>query len=175
MPPSWMILASIHSLYPSLDPLFLSLIGATSSTIGRYVLTYIGHISRKFISEDRKTSLESIRIYLENKKFRYLIISLIFSLTPLPSNMLFISAGIMKSRNWGLFCGFWIGRCITYFIMIYFSHIIFKPFIEIFSSQLLGVLLIDLFGVLSIILFACIDWQKLLIEKKIRFIKPKLK
>lgn len=175
MPPSWMILSSIHSLYPMLDPLFLSIIGATGSTMGRYALTYLGYISRRFISEDRKTSLEIIRKYLENRRYAYIIISFIFALTPLPSNMLFIAIGMMKSKTIGLFFGFWVGRFISYFILIYFSHIIFKPFTEIFSSQLVGVLLLDLSGIFSIVLFASVDWQKLIFERKIQFIKPKLK
>lgn len=175
MPPSWMILSSIHVLDPTLDPLYLSIIGATGSTAGRYILTYIGHISRRFISEDRRTNLENIRKYIENRKYAYIIVSFIFALTPLPSNMLFIAIGIMKSKTIGLFFGFWLGRFISYFILIYYSHRVFKPFIEIFSSQLVGILVLDLFGLFSIVLFALIDWQKLIIERKFHFIKPKLK
>lgn len=175
MPPSWLILSSIYILDPTLDPLYLSIIGATGSTAGRYALTYVGNISRRFISEDRKMSLEVIRKYLERRKYAYIIISFIFALTPLPSNMLFIAIGIMKSKTIGLFVGFWIGRCISYIILIYYSHLIFKPFIDIFSSQLVGVLLLDLCGLFSIVLLASVDWQKLIVEKKIHFIKPKLK
>ena len=38
MPPTWIILSSFYVFDPSLDPILLSIVGATGATIGRFIL-----------------------------------------------------------------------------------------------------------------------------------------
>lgn len=172
MPPSWLVLASFYVAYPSFDPLYLSLIGATGATAGRFLLTYIGSAGRRFIGEQRKTSLDAIRNYLKDKKYGYFLVSFLFAIGPLPSNILFITYGIIKARTIGMFAGFWLGRVIAYFVMISVSTVVFRPFIDIFTNELYGIIFVDVLGILSIIIFASVDWQKLIVERKLVFIRP---
>ncbi|GAG74914.1 unnamed protein product, partial [marine sediment metagenome] len=48
MPPSWIVLTSFYLLDPNLNILILSIVGATGSTIGRYLLKklvdYLGNL-----------------------------------------------------------------------------------------------------------------------------------
>lgn len=174
MPPSWIVLTSFYLLDPTLNILLLSVVGATGSTIGRYFLKKISGLFRKFVGEEQKSNLDIIGDYLNRKKFGYVIASFLFGATPLPSNMLFITYGLMRAKNIGIYIGFWFGRVLSYIVMIYFGNAVLKPFLEIFEDRLLGILLVDLVGIVVIIFFASINWSLLITQRKLKFTKPKL-
>ena len=174
MPPSWIVLTSFYLLDPNLNVVFLAIVGATGATIGRYFLKKISGMFRKFAGEEQKSNLDIIGSYLNQKKYGYIIASFLFAATPLPSNMLFITYGLMRAKSIGIYVGFWFGRVISYIIMIYFGNAVLKPFLEIFEDRLTGILLIDGVGIGIIILFASINWTILITERKIKFMKPKI-
>jgi hypothetical protein len=174
MPPSWIVLTSFYLLDPSLNILFLAMVGATGATIGRYFLKRISSIFRRFVGEEQKSNLDIIGNYLNKKRYGYLITSFLFAATPLPSNMLFITYGLMRAKSFGIYVGFWFGRVVSYIIMIHFGNAVLTPFLEIFEDRLTGILLIDGIGICVIILFASINWTLLITERKIKFVKPKI-
>jgi hypothetical protein len=174
MPPSWIVLTSFYLIDPSLNVIFLAMVGATGATIGRFFLKKISGIFRKFVGDEQKSNLDIIGNYLNQKKFGYLIASFLFGATPLPSNMLFITYGLMRAKSIGIYFGFWFGRTLSYIVMIYFGNAVLQPFLEIFEDRLTGILLIDGVGVGVIILFASINWTVLITQRKIKFVKPKV-
>jgi len=174
MPPSWIILTSFYLLDPSLNVILLAIVGATGATIGRFFLKQISGYFRKFIAEEQKSNLDIIGDYLNNKKYGYVIASFLFGATPLPSNMLFITYGLMRAKSIGIYIGFWFGRIVSYIIMIYFGNAVLTPFLEIFEDRLTGILLIDGVGIGVIVIFASINWTVLITQRKIKFVKPKL-
>lgn len=174
MPPSWIILTSFYLLDPSLNVILLAVVGATGATIGRFFLKKLSGYFRKFVAEEQKSNLDIIGNYLNNKKYGYVIASFLFGATPLPSNMLFITYGLMRAKSIGIYIGFWFGRIISYIVMIYFGNAVLAPFLEIFEDRLTGILLIDGVGIGVVILFASINWTVLITQRKIKFVKPKL-
>jgi uncharacterized membrane protein YdjX (TVP38/TMEM64 family) len=174
MPPSWIVLTSFYLLDPTLNIILLAVVGATGATIGRFFLKKISGLFRKFVGEEQKSNLDMIGSYLNKKKHGYLIASFLFGATPLPSNILFITYGLMRAKSASIYVGFWIGRTISYIIMIYFGNAVLTPFLEIFEDRLTGILLIDGIGIGLIVLFACINWTVLLTQRKIKFVKPKI-
>ena len=174
MPPSWLVLTSFYLLDPTLNILLLAVVGATGATIGRFFLKRISGLFRKFVGEEQKSNLDMIGSYLNKKKHGYLIASFLFGATPLPSNILFITYGLMRAKSVGIYVGFWFGRTISYIIMIYFGNTVLTPFLEMFEDRLTGILLIDGIGIILIILFACVNWTVLLTQRKIKFVKPKI-
>ncbi len=174
MPPSWIVLTSFYLLDPTLNIILLAVVGATGATIGRFFLKKISGLFRKFVGEEQKSNLDMIGSYLNKKKHGYLIASFLFGATPLPSNILFITYGLMRAKSVGIYVGFWIGRSISYIIMIYFGNTVLTPFLEMFEDRLTGILLIDGVGIILIILFACVNWTVLLTQRKIKFVKPKI-
>ncbi len=174
MPPSWIILTSFYLLDPSLNVILLAVVGATGATIGRFFLKKLSGYFRRFVAEEQKSNLDIIGNYLNNKKYGYVIASFLFGATPLPSNMLFITYGLMRAKSIGIYVGFWFGRIISYMIMIYFGNAVISPFLEIFEDRLTGILLIDGVGIGVVVLFASINWTILITQRKIKFVKPKL-
>ena len=174
MPPTWIILSSFFVLDQSFDPITLSLIGATGATIGRFLLKVVSGYFRSVVGNQQKTNLDSIGNFLNRKRFGYIISSFLFAATPLPSNMLFIAYGLMRAKSFGLYLGFWLGRVISYYIMISISKIVLTPFIELFEDRYIGILVADILGISVVIFFTCIDWNLLLISRKFKLVKPRL-
>ena len=174
MPPSWIILTSFYLLDPTLNVVLLAMVGATGATIGRFFLKRISGLFRKFVGAEQKSNLDMIGDYLNKKKYGYLIASFLFGATPLPSNVLFITYGLMRAKSVSIYIGFWVGRTISYILMIYFGNAVLTPFLEIFEDRLTGILLIDGVGIGLIILFASINWTVLITQRKIKFVKPKI-
>jgi hypothetical protein len=174
MPPSWIVLTSFYLLDPNLNVFLLAVVGATGATIGRYFLKKISGLFRKFVGEEQKSNLDIIGDYLNRKKYGYVIASFLFGATPLPSNMLFITYGLMRAKSVGIYIGFWFGRMVSYIVMIYFGNAVLRPFLEIFEDRLTGILLIDGAGIGLIVVFASINWTVLITERKIKFVKPKI-
>jgi membrane protein DedA with SNARE-associated domain len=174
MPPTWIILASFYAIDASYDPLVLALVGATGATIGRFILKQVSTKFRKFIQKEQKSNLDAIGNFLNKKRFGYLLTSFLFAATPLPSNMLFVTYGLLKAKSIGLYVGFWAGRVASYYLMISISNVVLTPFVELFEERYIGILIADGLGITVIILFTCINWTLLLTQRKFKLTRPKL-
>lgn len=173
-PPTWIVIVSAYSLNDQLNPILLSMIGASAAIAGRLILLQLSTVGRKAINDHRKNSLDKFRKYLEKTRYGYLIGTLLFAILPLPSNMLFISYGLMKAKSIGIVVGFWLGRFVAYIIMINLSQYFFKSFKEIINSDIISLIFIDILGILMTLLMLLIDWNILLSNHKLVFIRPKI-
>ena len=174
MPPTWIILSSFYAFDPSLNLIVLSIVGATGATIGRFILKNISGFFRKFVGSEQQSNLDIIGNFLNQKKYGYVLASFLFAATPLPSNMLFITYGLMKAKSFGIYIGFWFGRALSYYVMLSISNIVLTPFLQIFEERYVGILLLDGISISSVIFFASIDWALLITQRKLKFVKPKL-
>jgi hypothetical protein len=174
MPPTWIVLSSFYAIDPLFDPLILSLVGATGATIGRFFLKSVSGIFRKFVGKEQKSNLDAIGSFLNLKKFGYVITSFLFAATPLPSNMLFVTYGLLRAKSFGLYVGFWGGRVLSYYIMITISTVVLTPFIELFEERYIGILIADALGIGLIIFFTCVNWNLLLTRRKFKLNKPRI-
>ena len=174
MPPTWIVLSSFFALDSSLDPLLLALVGATGATVGRLILKNLSGFFRRFVGKEQKSNLDAIGNFLNRKKFGYVLTSFLFAATPLPSNMLFVAYGMMRAKSIGLYFGFWLGRLLSYYIMITISSVVLTPFLELFEDKIIGILVADVLGIGVVVVFTCINWQILLLERKLQFVRPKL-
>ena len=174
MPPTWIVLSSFYAVDTTLDPLVLAIVGATGATIGRFILKKISGFFRRFVNKEHKSNLDFIGSWLNKKKYGYALASFLFAATPLPSNMLFVTYGLMKAKSIGLYVGFWFGRVASYYIMISISEVVLTPFLQLFEDRYVGILLADGFGIGVVILFTSINWILLLTKRKLKFVRPKL-
>ena len=174
MPPTWIILSSFFALDASLDPFMLAIVGATGATIGRFFLKRISSFFRRFVGKEQESNLDAIGNFLNKKKFGYTLTSFLFAATPLPSNMLFVAYGMMRAKSIGLYIGFWCGRLVSYYIMITISEVVLTPFLQLFEDRIIGIIVADIVGIGSVVLFTCINWKALLIERKLKFVRPRL-
>ena len=174
MPPTWIILSSFFALDASLDPFLLAIVGATGATIGRFFLKCISGFFRRFVGKEQESNLDAIGNFLNKKKFGYTLTSFLFAATPLPSNMLFVAYGMMRAKSIGLYIGFWCGRLLSYYIMITISEAVLSPLLQLFEDRITGIIVADIIGIGAVIFFTCINWQVLLFQRKLRFVRPRL-
>ena len=174
MPPTWIILSSFFALDASLDPFLLALVGATGATIGRFFLKRLSGLFRRFVGKEQESNLDAIGNFLNKKKFGYTLTSFLFAATPLPSNMLFVAYGMMRAKSIGLYIGFWCGRLLSYYIMITISEAVLAPLLQLFEDRVIGIIVADIIGIGAVIFFTCINWQVLLFQRRLRFVRPRL-
>ena len=174
MPPSWIVLTSFYLLDPGLDVVTLAVVGATGATAGRFLLKRASGAFRRFVSPEQKSGLDMIGDYLNGRRYGYAVASFLFGATPLPSNFLFITYGLIRAKSVGIYVGFWAGRVISYIVMIHFGNAVLAPFLEMFEDRLAGILVIDAAGVAALVLFASVNWRVLITQRKIRFVRPRI-
>lgn len=174
MPPTWMVLASFYAADASYDPLLLALVGATGATLGRFILKRYSGAFRKFAGPERRAGLDALNHILEKRRYGYAAVSFLFAATPLPSNMLFVAYGLVRASSLGIYLGFWCGRVLSYYIMISVSGAVLVPFLQLFEDRYIGILVADAAGVGVVFAFACVDWNALIRERRIRFMRPRI-
>ena len=174
MPPSWMVLASFLALDPSLNLIVLALVGATGATIGRFFLKRISHLFRRFVGKEQKSNIDIIGNFLHRRRLGYVLTSFLFAATPLPDNVLFVAYGLMRIKSIGIYIGFWVGRVLSYYIMLSISDVVLVPFLQLFEDRYTGIIIADGVGIGSLVLFASIDWGMLITQKKFKLVKPKI-
>jgi uncharacterized membrane protein YdjX (TVP38/TMEM64 family) len=174
MPPTWIVLSTLFFLFPQqFNPFLLALVGAFASTFGRAILCRIGIASRGLMSGNRKRSMDRAGQALRSKRYGGFVLTFLYALSPLPSNAYFITMGTMKCQFFTIFLGFWLGRLISYAITIHVASATFSSLSGVFASQIQAVILVDTLAILTMSVFAFIDWEKLIQERRITFIKPK--
>jgi uncharacterized membrane protein YdjX (TVP38/TMEM64 family) len=158
MPPTWMILALAYIHDQSFDPLALTVVGAISSTAGRGVLSfYSGFFRTKGIKE----RADEIERFFRKKELELFISTFIYSLSPLPSNFIFIAKGLTGVDAISIFPAFFIGRLISYFTMIAVSNHIYVVLGAITENDLLVRALFDIMGIAGAFSFLLVDFSKL--------------
>jgi hypothetical protein len=58
--------------------------------------------------------------------------------------------------------------------MITISEAVLTPFLQLFEDKIIGIIVADIVGIGSVVFFTCINWKILLIERKLKFVRPKL-
>jgi hypothetical protein len=174
MPPTWLFLSTLYFLFPQyLNPVLLAFTGAFASSFGRFVLSHMGSASRRVMSDKRRRSMDLVGQALKSKKHAGFILSFLFALSPLPSNFYFLMLGEIGCQYFSIFLGFWLGRLISYWVMINITHIAFQSLTAIVISRIQAVIIINSLGIISMVIFVLIDWEKLILERRLAFIKPR--
>ena len=167
MPPTWVTLSFFYISNPQ-DIFVLIFIGVTASTAGRYCLAKgSGKFFGRFGTKKKKKQMKLLEKRLHGKPMQKFIFTLLFSLSPLPSNALFIAVGVTKTRLREVLVGFFVGRTISYLFLVFTTERVFSSLeITLEGTASLWTLMIEIIGVIAIIAFFVFDWEKLLGGKK---------
>ncbi len=166
MPPTWIVLAIAKINDPSLDPITLTFVGALSSTSGRFVLSYYSGFFRRFFTKNLKEHADQLKTMMERKNIELFFGTLIYSLSPFPSNMIFIADGLTKINSKPIFAGFFLGRLISYFVLVSISHNIFHVLMDYTQNRELIINILDILGIVAAFSMLLVDWKKLVPQAK---------
>lgn len=162
MPPTWSILAFFYLTY-HLPVVPLILIGVLFATLGRVVLYYIAKYMGKYIFPARsKENLEFLGKYLNTKKHISIPFFLSCAFIPLPSNQLFITAGLARANILLLALSFAFGRVISYtWTVLTSAFVISNTSFDIALTPQLNFFL-QIGALASVYLIGYIPWKKIL-------------
>lgn len=166
MPPTWVILALEKINDPSADPFMLTLVGALSSTGGRAVLAFYSSFFRRFFTREMEAHAEAIKRFFQRKGAALFGGIFAYALSPFPSNLIFIAEGLTKVDWKPVFSGFFLGRLVSYSVLVMLSQDIFGLLNGYFKNEEYVRYLFDALGIIAAFSVLLIDWKKLMGGKK---------
>jgi hypothetical protein len=167
MPPTWIVLAYFH-LYHGLPVLPLAVVGALGATTGRAILALGSRaFGERFIPASWRANIEGLADVLQSHAALALPSLVLFALGPIPSNQLFIAAGLARAPLPPLLLVFGLSRCVSYVLWVSAAEVADRSLRELFGSQLgdWGVIALQIAGFALIVLMMRVDWRGLLEER----------
>lgn len=164
MPPTWTILAFFVTKY-DLQILPVVLIGASFATLGRIILAELsGTFFRRFLPKNLKENYASIGAYLNKNNKITIPLVVAYAFLPIPSNNIFIAAGLAKMRLRLLAASFFAGRLISYTFWVSLTDRLSDNLPDLFSRHYAktGSIIVEIIGLILIYLLGKIAWKKIL-------------
>ena len=165
MPPTWSVL-TFFLLRWDLPLVPLAVGGAAAASLGRLVLALASRRwGRGFLPAARRRSLAGLGARIDEKaRWAPALAMLGYSFGPIPSNQLFVAAGLMGLRLRPIVSAFFVGRLISYTFWAGAAHVAVPRLEELFGrywrDEAFIAVQIGLIALLAA--FALIDWRRLL-------------
>lgn len=143
-----------------LNPLALGLVTGAAATIGEMSSYLVGRGGRRVIEARYGRRLDSMRVLIN----RWGMLGIfLFSLLPLPDDLLLVPLGMIKYNVWKLITAMFLGKTLMCLVISYAGFYSFSGIMEIFESGgTLGVVASVVALVLVIVAILRIDWEALL-------------
>lgn len=132
MPSTWMVLAFFRIQY-GLPILPLTIGGALFSGLGRIVLARGSTLFKRSFRK-RDAELGEIKGYLDERRNYVGLATMLYCLMPLPTNNLFIAAGMIEVSMVRVMAGFWVGRVIADTFYVWTTDQAFASFGSVFEN-----------------------------------------
>jgi hypothetical protein len=175
-PPTWTAMSFIGLTIPEIDLIWIALVAATAATCGRIVLAKLSHIlvRQRLLSEQARQNVDAIRLGIESRPVITFGTFLGYSLSPLPSNYLFIAYGLTSLPVVFVALPFFVGRLVSYGFWLKTASVISDQLdVNWFESAyyFVGYFLISQLLLVPIIYcFTRIDWHAAFAEKRFRWL-----
>jgi membrane protein YqaA with SNARE-associated domain len=179
-PPTWTTMSFIGLAIPDIDVLLLASVAAVAATSGRIVLAKLSRqiVRQRLLTEQSRQNVDAIKTAIENQRAMTIGTFLGYSLSPLPSNYLFIAYGLTSLPIAFLAIPFFIGRLASYAFWTRTASTVGDwldwDWFESAPYFLAYFLLSQLLLVPTIYAFTRIDWQALFAEHHFKWLeKPR--
>jgi membrane protein YqaA with SNARE-associated domain len=179
-PPTWTTMSFVGLAIPNIDVLLLASVAAVAATCGRIVLAKLSRtlVRQKLLTEQSRRNVDAIKIGIENQRAITLGTFLGYSLSPLPSNYLFIAYGLTSLPILFLSVPFFFGRFVSYAFWTRTASTIGDwldwDWFESAPYFLAYFLTSQLLLVPVIYAFTRLDWRTLFVERRFKWQdKPK--
>lgn len=163
MPPSWIILAVLAiNWHLPVPPVVL--VGVVASTLGRTVLYLISErYIKHFLSGRQRKNMDELGEILNERRHLLAPLILSFSVLPVPSNHLYIAAGMARFNLETLTASFVIGRLVNYSILVGGVNIIAGNVTDLVGQSVtsLPAILLEVSGIVILYLITMVSWRSL--------------
>lgn len=165
MPATWTVLAFFY-LHYKLPLLPLTVGGAACSTLGRTVLALAARRwGRKIVPAKNLESIDALGTWLKQRpSWQVPLVVFVGSLGPIPSNTMFISAGLTTMDLRPVAAGFFAGRVISYTAGALTTAKVANSMGDILSRYWgnTSAIVVQLVSLVLIVVFTQIPWAKIL-------------
>jgi len=176
-PPTWTTMSFIGLAIPNIDVLLLAAVAALAATCGRIVLAKLSRqiVRQRLLTERSRRNVDAIKTAIENQRAMTIGTFLGYSLSPLPSNYLFIAYGLTSLPVAFLAIPFFVGRLVSYAFWTRTASTVGDwldwDWFEFAPYFLAYFLLSQLLLVPVIYAFTRIDWQALFAERRLKWLE----
>ncbi len=175
-PPTWMVLSAVGLSNPDANPWLTALVAATAATAGRLTLAKLAFIivRQRWLSARTKENIDLVKDRLGTQRAMTFGVFLVYTISPLPSNSLFIAYGLTSLPLTLVAVAAFIGRFVTYsFWMVIAVEVANKVVLDQGSifAYLGGYFVVtQVFLLVLVVLFAKLDWRAWFASKTLRLI-----
>lgn len=163
MPPTWLLL-SFFRVHYGLPVWLLAPGGAICSTAGRCLLA-IGsrHLGARFLPEKERKNVTDLGEFIRHKKLSFVGV-LFYAFGPIPSSHLFVAAGLAKLNLKVVAAAFFLGRLVSYTVLVAGAGAVGDQVIPLFKKQFGGwvAYVTAAVAVIFVIALVKVNWRKAL-------------
>ena len=167
MPPTWAVVAFFLIAYRL--PLWpLCIVCALASTAGRCGLALVSERwGRRLLNAQQRANVSALGQWLnERSSWRKALAVMVYSLGPIPSNQIFIAAGLSRVQLTPVAAGFLAGRLVSYPVLAFTARSVddHVGLVSLFTKGWRDpkTIVLELVSILGVIVFARIDWPRIL-------------
>jgi hypothetical protein len=161
MPASWMVMSFFYIQF-DLPLLVLAVGGTIASAGGRLLLAGISAWSRRALPRASREDLDELGAFLSERRQVLAPTAFLYALTPLPTNNLFVAAGLAGVSMAHVIAGFFVARLIANTLLVWTTDRVFDDLGEVFGGAYGNwlAITIQLMSVTSIILLYKLPWAR---------------
>ena len=161
MPASWMVMSFFYIQF-DLPLLVLTVGGAIVSGFGRLVLAKESTLVKRRFMRNKAEDLDQLGAFLEERRGWLIPTVFAYCLLPLPTNNLFVAAGLAEVRLTFVLIGFWAARIPADTFFVWTTDQVFNSLGDVFRGAFGSWLAIglQLLGVTSILLLYWLPWAR---------------
>jgi hypothetical protein len=175
-PPTWTAMSFIGLTIPGINFIWIALVSAIAATCGRIALAKLSHVlvRHRLLSERTRQNVDAIRVGIESRRVITFGTFLGYSISPLPSNYLFIAYGLTSLPIAFVALPFFVGRLVSYgFWLKTASAVSDRLDLDWLDSAhyFVGYFLISQLLLVPVIYcFTRIDWHAAFVERRFRWL-----
>jgi len=173
-PPTWMLLSFLGLAFPAGNGWIVAGLAAIAATAGRGVLAMGSRrlLRSRWVPEDMRSNLGRVGAAIHRRSKTAGGMFLLFAISPLPSNALFLAYGLTKAPLALILLPFFIGRSISYALAFSGSAAVARRFdLELGAGASIGYFFLSQCVSLGLVYgFTRLDWQRSWAERRPRWI-----
>lgn len=169
LPPAFTVMILMQNVF-HLQIWPVIILGVIGSAIGRYLFSlYIGRFSAAVLKPEKVDDIHFLGEQLNATLLRAQVFTFIYTLLPISSTPLFVTAGIAQIHPMRLLPAFIAGKFISDAAAVFMGNYVVENAHELFSLDTSPRSLIALVVYILILLaLLFVDWRSSLMEKKVR-------
>jgi hypothetical protein len=161
MPASWMVMAFFYIKF-GLPLLILTIGGAVVSALGRWLLARASGSFRRRFMHDKESDLVELGRFLDRHRRITGPVTFAYTLTPLPTNNLFVAAGRVGVNMGWVLAGFTPGRILANTFWVWTTDRVFNSFGDVIATTIDGkwAIALQVVGAITVVLLFKVRWAR---------------